>query len=48
MYTCKCKKLYCGNHIHNHDCNYDHKKDAQDKLILKLPKVIESHNLDKI
>lgn len=25
IYTCRCKHLYCGIHLHNHNCNFDYK-----------------------
>jgi hypothetical protein len=40
IYTCKCKKIYCSEHMHNHMCEYDYKTEC--KIILKqqLQKII--------
>lgn len=39
VYTCKCKNIYCKEHIHGHYCNYnyryEYKKDLQ-KLLVKI------------
>lgn len=36
IYTCKCLKMYCAIHMHNHDCNYDYKTNFQSELKNKL------------
>lgn len=48
MYTCKCKGKYCGNHMHDHNCTYDHLKDHKQKLKLKLPVIKSDRGLVKI
>lgn len=47
IYTCKCKKIYCSKHLHDHICSYPHKKDYQDILRAKLP-VIKKQKIIKI
>ena len=35
MYTCRCKKYYCTEHINNHNCTVKYKHEHQDKVICK-------------
>ena len=48
MYTCKCHNLYCGKHLHNHECTYDHFKDQQKLLCKKMPIIKSDRGLVKI
>mgnify|MGYP006136817985 CR=1 FL=1 len=48
VYTCKCKNLYCGKHLHDHNCTFNHVKEYQKILTAKLPKSIDNKNLLKI
>ena len=29
VYTCKCSLLFCANHLHDHKCSFDHKKEEK-------------------
>lgn len=48
MYTCKCKKVYCGNHLHSHTCNFDHVEEQQKILRERLPVVESDRGLVRI
>lgn len=24
IHTCRCKNIYCGNHLHSHMCSFDY------------------------
>ncbi len=48
IHTCKCKNLYCGNHIHTHVCDFDHKHEQQKILRKKMPIVCSNHGLIRI
>lgn len=48
MYTCKCKKLYCGNHLHSHKCSFDHVAEQQNVLREKMPIMEPDRGLVKI
>jgi hypothetical protein len=39
IYTCKCKNVYCSEHIQNHKCTYDYKSDNITTLKKQLIKV---------
>jgi len=26
IYKCRCKSIYCVNHLHDHNCDFDYKK----------------------
>ncbi len=39
MYTCKCKLIFCSEHMIEHGCTYDHRKEIQDRLKKQLPVV---------
>ena len=39
IYTCKCGNKYCGEHIQNHECTFDYKKECKDQLTKKLQMV---------
>ena len=42
MYTCKCKLIFCSEHMFEHKskkCNYDYRKERQDRLRKQLPVV---------
>lgn len=39
VYTCKCSKVYCSEHLHQHDCSFDHGKLHSEILAKKLPVV---------
>lgn len=48
IYTCKCNQLYCGNHIHDHICIFDHKNNQQKILREKMPIIESTKGLTKI
>lgn len=48
MYTCKCKKLYCGIHRHTHKCDFDYKNEYQKLLKDKMPYISSDRGLVKI
>lgn len=48
MYTCKCKKLYCGNHIHSHKCTFNHIEEQQKVLRDRLPPIKSDQGLVRI
>lgn len=37
LYTCKCSKTYCGDHLSDHDCKYNHLKEYRNILKTRLP-----------
>ena len=39
IYTCKCKNVYCSEHMQNHRCTYDYKSDNITTLKKQLVKV---------
>ena len=39
---CRCKGLYCGQHIHDHACTYDFKASQRDLLRRENPIVVPS------
>lgn len=45
MYTCKCLELYCGNHLYEHNCVFNHLEEEQSKLRQKLPKITKTSTL---
>lgn len=42
VYTCKCSLLFCANHLHDHKCSFDHKKEEKNRLRKNMP-VIKSN-----
>ena len=44
---CKCELLFCGLHIHNHNCQYNFKKNNQDNLTKNM-QVIEQRKVNAI
>jgi hypothetical protein len=47
LHTCRCKGLYCREHIINHNCNFDYNKLYLEKTKDELV-VIESDKITKI
>lgn len=39
VYTCKCKLIFCSEHLHNHKCTYNHLNNNQNILKKKMPVV---------
>ena len=39
IYTCKCKNVYCSEHMQNHRCTYDYKSDNITTMKKQLVKV---------
>ena len=39
-YPCKCKKIYCSLHRHDHVCTFDFQKEAREKLMKQNPSVV--------
>ena len=39
IYTCKCKNVYCSQHIQDHRCTYDYKSENITSLKKQLIKV---------
>lgn len=41
IHTCRCDKFFCGNHIHNHNCTFNHRKYWQNQAEKNMPKIIK-------
>lgn len=39
MYTCKCKLIFCSQHLHDHNCTFNHLNYNQNILKNKMPVV---------
>ena len=44
IYTCKCKNVYCSEHLQDHRCIYDYKSDN----IISLKKQLVKVDFDKL
>ena len=44
---CKCQKVFCKNHIHNHKCDYNYKENHQSQLHTNL-QVVEFEKVSGI
>lgn len=47
LYTCKCTKIYCRNHMLSHNCTFDYKILNSIQLKDKLP-IIVAEKISKI
>jgi hypothetical protein len=45
--TCRCKNVYCREHLVNHNCTYDYKSDFQEINTKNLEK-ISTNKIEKI
>lgn len=48
LYTCKCLFIFCGNHLSDHSCTFNHRKEVQKILKSKLPIFQSDKGLVKI
>ena len=39
IHKCRCKGIYCKQHLHDHDCTFNYNKVFQDKIAKDLAKV---------
>ena len=47
VYTCKCEKKFCSEHLSNHDCTFDYRKKYQEILNKNLI-LIQPGKINKI
>lgn len=42
-YTCKCNKIFCAQHrfYEQHECSFDHRSEAIERLIRDNPRVVK-------
>lgn len=40
LLECKCNKIYCIKHLHDHSCKYDYKKEQKEKIKTENPKIV--------
>jgi hypothetical protein len=46
---CRCENIFCGQHItaEDHNCEFNYKKDQEEKLKKAMP-VVENSKMEKI
>jgi hypothetical protein len=37
---CRCNQFFCNDHLHKHECDYDHRKIYQERMMKDLPKIV--------
>ena len=44
---CKCEKVFCSNHLCDHNCSYDHQKNHQHHVLQQNP-VVKPKSLNRM
>lgn len=39
IHTCKCQKMYCSNHLQNHNCDFEYQNNYRKHIEKNLPKI---------